>query len=294
MVPDIQAHDDANIIALKVEIHKMEKVEWNNYNNTLKELRTQLLAAVPRDLIEELANADSDFNNVTPLQIMQYLNELYGLITPEMLEENLEKLSTPWNPTDPINTLWKQVKDCMAFAEKGQEPILESTAIRIVLKILDDTKVFPMDMHAWKQRPETEQANSLALKRHFNKANRERVKQATSQSGGYAGSATKTEVKETPAETQTKKPADTKTPTGISTMKYCYTHGLNYSHTGATCNRKCKTHDDTATVTNMKGGSDRINRRRGEVQVHPPPQENQKNKQRNKKQKQEEEAKQDN
>jgi hypothetical protein len=151
MVPDIQPHDDSHVIALKVEIHKMEKVEWNNYNNTLKELRTQLLAAVPRDLIEELADADSNFNNVTPLQIMQYLNKLYGKITPEMLAANLEKLSTPWNPTDPINTLWKQVKDCSAFAEKGGEPILESTAIRIVIKILDDTQVFPLDMHTWKQ-----------------------------------------------------------------------------------------------------------------------------------------------
>jgi hypothetical protein len=152
MVPNIQPHDDSNVIALKVKIHKMEqKAEWNNYNNTLKELCTQLLAAVPRDLIEELADDDSNFNNVTQLQIMQYLNELYGRITPEMLEANLEKLATPWNPTDPINTLQKQVKDCMAFAKKGQEPIQESTAICIVLKILEDTNIFPLDMHAWKQ-----------------------------------------------------------------------------------------------------------------------------------------------
>jgi hypothetical protein len=172
----------------------------------------------------------------------------------------------------------------MAFAEKGEEPILESTAIRIVLKILDDTKVFPMDMHAWKQRPEAEQADSLALKRHFNRANRERIKNATSKLGGYAGAATKTDIKETPAETQTKKPAETQTPTTIGKMKYCYTHGLNYSHSRTQCTRKCKTHDDTATVTNMKGGSDHINRRRGEVQLHPPP-ENQRNKQKTKKQK---------
>jgi ribosomal 50S subunit-associated protein YjgA (DUF615 family) len=105
MVPDIQPHNDSHVIALKVEINKMEKVKWNNYNNTLKELHTQLLAAVPRDLIEELANADSDFNNVTPLQIMQYLNKLYRTITPEMMEANLKKLATPWNPTDPINAL---------------------------------------------------------------------------------------------------------------------------------------------------------------------------------------------
>jgi hypothetical protein len=293
MVPDIQPHDDSNIIALKVEIHKMEKVEWNNYNNTLKELRTQLLAAVPRDLIEELADAGSDFNNVTPLQIMQYLNELYGMITPEMLEANLEKLATPWNTTDPINTLWKQVKDCMAFAEKGNEPILESTAIRVAVKILDDTKVFPLDMHAWKQLSATEQSDSLALKRHFNKANKERVKQATSLSGGYAGAATKTDTKTTPAETQTKQPAETQTQTNVGKMKYCYTHGFNYSHSSALCNRKCATHNDTATVTNMKGGCDRIHRRKGEKQVHPPLGSNT-NSQRNKKQKQGEEAKQDN
>jgi hypothetical protein len=171
MVPPIEAHDDSNVISLKVEIHKMEKVEWNNYNNTLKELRTQLLAAVPRDLIEELADEDSDFNNVPPLRIMQYLNELYGKITPDMLKDNLDKLATPWNPTDPINTLWKQVKDCVAFAKKGNEPILESTAVRIVVKILEDTQVFPLDMHNWQQRSDADQASFLELKKHFIRAN---------------------------------------------------------------------------------------------------------------------------
>jgi hypothetical protein len=221
---------------------------------------------------------------------MQYLNELYGTITPEMLEANLEKLATPWNPTDPINSLWKQVKDCMSFAEKGQEPILESTAVRIVLKILEDTNAFPLDMHAWKQRPEDDQYSLLKLKLHFNRANILRVRQATSKSGGYAGAATNTDKKPAPAETKTKKPAENNKPITISNMKYCFTHGLNFSHTGLQCKRKCDAHDDTAQVNNMKGGSATISRHKGEVLLQPPPTDNQ-GSFRNKKRQKTEEAK---
>ena len=92
MVPLIQPNTSSSEITIILEAHKSAKVEWANHNNTLKELRSQLLKAVPRDLIEELKDATSDFNNVTPLHIMTFLMEMYGTITPEMLKANLEKM----------------------------------------------------------------------------------------------------------------------------------------------------------------------------------------------------------
>jgi hypothetical protein len=126
-------------------------------------LHTQLLAAVPRYLIEELTDADSDFNSVPPLRIMQYLHELYGKITPAMLKANLAKLETPWNPTDPISALWKQFKDCADFANKGNETIQMSHAIHVALEILKASGVFPLDLHGWGKKPEAERADYNTL-----------------------------------------------------------------------------------------------------------------------------------
>jgi hypothetical protein len=117
-----------------------------------------------------------------------------------------------------------------------------------------------------------------------------RVQQATSKSGGYAGAATTTDKKQAPAETQTKTPAATNKPITISNMKYCFTHGLNFSHFGHQCKSKCSAHNDTAQANNMKGGSATISRRKGEVQLQPPlpPSTNTNGKRNNKKQKTEE------
>jgi hypothetical protein len=54
-------------------------------------------------------------------------------------------------------------------------------------------------------------------------------------------------------------------------MTYCFTHGLNPSHSGKECTNRCPTHDITATMENMKGGNDRIHRQKGEKRVHTAP-----------------------
>jgi hypothetical protein len=159
--------------------------------------------------------------------------------------------------------LWKQVKDCVAFAKKGNEPILESTAVRIVIKILDNTQVFPLDMHNWQQKSDADQASFLELKKHFIRANIVRAQKSTSKSAGYAGAAIDSKPKP--------KPTDSQSTQTVGNLKYCYTHGLNHTLLGKDCTNPCETHDITACVDNMKGGNDRIHCQKGEKQVHPPP-----------------------
>ena len=67
-----------------------------------------------------------------------------------MLKANLAKLEEPWNPTDNINVLWKQVKDCKEFAVKGKEPIAESTVVRIIIDnfLIHDAFKHAMDIVA--------------------------------------------------------------------------------------------------------------------------------------------------
>jgi hypothetical protein len=57
----------------------------------------------------------------------------------------------------------------------------------------------------------------------------------------------------------------------VGGLKYCYTHGFNYSHLGKDCTKPCETHVKAATVNNMRGGNDTIARRRGEKRIHVPP-----------------------
>jgi hypothetical protein len=257
-------------------LHKAAVREWTNYNNTIKELRAQLLAAVPRELIEELANDDSDFNNVTPLAIMTLLIKNHGKITPNMLKANLAKLEEPWNPTDNINVLWKQVKDCQEFAVKGKEPIADSTVVRIITDnfLIFDTFRFAMDI--WLTKTEEEQASYEELKKHFTDAYKVHAKKSTSKTSGYAGGTTETVTPE-PTPKKTRKVAFiAKTPPAKETEKtdadklvaallYCWSHGYNYSHCGNNCTKKKEGHIDSATVTDMQGGRNTIWRNKEEI-----------------------------
>jgi hypothetical protein len=284
-VPVIPQFVSGTQITLLLEEHKLKVAEWTNYNNTLKALRKQLLEAVPRDLIEELADSDSDFNNVSPLKIITYLKSLYGKITPMMLQANYDKLSEAWNPTDPINALWRQVKECRDFAEKGKEPIPTSTVIRLVTNNLDLTGVFTMDMHDWYNKPEADQQDYDQLRIFFNRANRNRINKMKKDTSGFAGAATPPPANPSPSANQPPgkpKPAPTPTkpppkniplrqPMDVGPLQYCFTHGFNNSHNGKECKAKCDNHNDSATVKNMKGGNNTIQRRKGEKRIHVPP-----------------------
>jgi hypothetical protein len=213
-VPMIPQFVSASQITLLIEEHKLKVTKWTNYNNTLKALRKQLLEAVPRDLIEELADSDSDFNNVSPLKIITYLKSLYGKITPQMLQANYDTLSEAWNPTDPINALWRQVKECRDFAEKGKEPIPTSTVIRLVTNNLDLTGVFTMDMHDWYNRPEADQQDYDQLRIFFNRANHNRINKMKKDTSGFAGAVTPPPARPSPPTNQPpEKPKPAPSPT---------------------------------------------------------------------------------
>ena len=219
---------------------------------------------------------------------MQHLYTMYGTVIPDMLKDNLKLLSTPWNPTDPIMHLWKQVQDCRAFAKKGGDEISEETTIRIVIEILDASEVFPMDMHAWLSKPDNIQSNYSQLKVHFNRADRLLKLKATSKSAGYAGAAITPYKKPPPAETQTTKtpPAENQhknkkakiEPMDVGPLRYCWTHGFNLSHTGQECKVKDGSHNKNATVKNMQGGNNMVQRRKGEKRIYIPPENDTSNK----------------
>ena len=272
-------------LTLEMTRHKHALQEWNNYNATIKDLRSQLLVAVPRALIEELADKDSDFNNVPPLEIITKLFALYGKITPAMLKTNLAKLDEPWNPTDNINVLWKQIKDCKEFSIKGNEPIAESQICRTTVDNFLIQNAFPHAMETWLAKSDEDQLVYETLKTHFTKAYQILTAKTTTKSSGYAGAATNVDEPPTPdhakaaTQEQSKQPpADTNSrkPGGpimldVGRLKYCHTHGMNWTHSGKDCTKPATTHIATATINNMQGGNDKISRRKGEKRTHVPP-----------------------
>jgi len=272
-VPPVQPVIPAGATAAQIteanRQHAAECSERDKFVTVREQLKTQLLAAVDSRYLNVLEDETMGYANVAARTMLQHLKDTYGIITPEEIEENREGLAAKWNPDDPIEDIWTRLKEARRFASDAGEPISDSTAVRLLLKVFEDTGVFGRGVESWRERPEAEHTLDN-FKSHFIRANRERLRQLTTKQAGYHGanSAIASTTDQPTVSSLSNDEANSATTTssqvvyvGNVRMYYCWTHGLgmNPSHTSATCNNKAEGHVDNATVDNMQNGCNLIN-----------------------------------
>jgi hypothetical protein len=76
--------------------------------------------------IEILNNDLVGFANTTSRNILDHLFLSYGSITAVDIEKNFENMRKAWDPQQPVETLYKQIQDCVDFAEAGGVAIGEA------------------------------------------------------------------------------------------------------------------------------------------------------------------------
>jgi hypothetical protein len=237
------------------ENHRAATEEYDEARFLAHQLRQQLLQAVPRIYIAELANSRVGFANVTPTAILTHLVANYGTITPAELEENLARIKTPWNPDTPIENVFATGKDCRQFAIDGQEPIPDGAYVRILLHIFRQSGVLDDSIRDWDKKPPADQTVQGATA-HFTRDNKLRIA-----SKGYlkdilgAHMANAAALPPLPAGQDGREPPPDGTLTGFF---YCWSHGIT-THQGSTCKHAKKGHVPTATMLNRCGGTVKVN-----------------------------------
>jgi hypothetical protein len=159
----------------------------------------------------------------------------------------MDEMNKPWTGEQPIENLWIQIQRAKIYAA-NHDPITDKTAIRAAVTNLKATGLFTDDIKAWENKPIADQT-WIALKQHFNQANNHRTQNPTVADVGYAAKETKKEGE--------KENAGTKTKTGetLTNWKYCWSHGLNKTHTSKLCRYPKQGHVATATLDDRQNGS---------------------------------------
>jgi hypothetical protein len=68
----------------------------------------------------EILNDDLvGFANTTSRDMLDHLFLSYGSITAVDIEQNFKNMLKAWDPQQPVETLFKQIQDCVEFAEAG-------------------------------------------------------------------------------------------------------------------------------------------------------------------------------
>jgi hypothetical protein len=68
------------------------------------------------------------------------------------LTQNYERLNTPYDPNQPIETLFQQIQDARAFAVAGGQPYGAAMIINVAYTLLFNTGLYPDACRAWQSR----------------------------------------------------------------------------------------------------------------------------------------------
>jgi hypothetical protein len=74
------------------------------------------------------------------------------MIAPTELTQNYECLNTPYDPNQPIETLFRQIQDARAFAVAGGQPYGAAMIVNVAYTLVFHTGLFPDACRAWQSR----------------------------------------------------------------------------------------------------------------------------------------------
>jgi hypothetical protein len=107
------------------------------------------------------------------------------MIAPTELTQNYERLNTPYDPNQPIETLFQQIQDARAFAVAGGQPYGNAMIINVAYTLIFNTGFFPDACRA-KQSRAIAGKTWAKFKIYFARAHREfRLTNQTAQQSGF-------------------------------------------------------------------------------------------------------------
>jgi hypothetical protein len=121
----------------------------------------------------EILNDDLvGFSNTTSNDMLDHLFISYGRITAVDIEQNFENMRNAWDPQQPVETLFKQIQDCVDFVEAGGVVIgAEQKLFSAYSKIFKSRKC-NSDCRRWDEKPEADKTwNNFKI--HFAAAYRQ-------------------------------------------------------------------------------------------------------------------------
>ena len=115
--------------------HKESLRLWREQHTLIKAIKKQLTNAFEAKILKEIEDNYTGYNNVTIQEILIYLYDRFGDVTPTELEEAEKALNEPFNPNEPFGLFVCTIEDAIDIAEAARCPF---TPNQIVNKALNN------------------------------------------------------------------------------------------------------------------------------------------------------------
>jgi hypothetical protein len=122
----------------------------------MQALRKQIVETVEEKFIMSLKNKYTRYNSIHPKDLLKYLFDTYGKITPEDLIENEKKLTQDWDGSEAFELVIERVNNCIEFAKEAGDRFTDIQIMNRVFVIVSKTGLYNDDLKEWKKRPENE------------------------------------------------------------------------------------------------------------------------------------------
>jgi hypothetical protein len=122
-----------------------------------KALIQQIVRAVDAPYLIALRDRTSNSLTGTVYQILDHLNQNYGRVTPQMLENCEQELKDMvYNPKYPIDTVFNAVDDLADFAKLGNQPLTNRQIQTKAYIIINKTRRFKNSINEWNRKVEAD------------------------------------------------------------------------------------------------------------------------------------------
>jgi hypothetical protein len=82
-------------------------------------LKNQIISVFEPMFLDVLNDNMVGFSNISARDMLDHLFRTYGNITAVDLEINFENMRRAWDPQHPVESLFKQIRDCADYSEAG-------------------------------------------------------------------------------------------------------------------------------------------------------------------------------
>jgi hypothetical protein len=175
----------AAVIAETTRLHLEATQVYRTYHKVDQAVKKLIIESFDDTYLNALSDEIVGYANCTSLQLLTHLLTYYAMIAPTELTQNYERLNTPYDPNQLIETLFRQIQDARAFAVAGGQPYGNAMIGSVAYTLIFNTGLLPDACRAW-QSGATAGKAWAQFKIDFATAHREfRLTNQTAQQSGF-------------------------------------------------------------------------------------------------------------
>ena len=147
----------ATDIATQKIVHDEMRRQYNECQAVEAALRNQIIDAVESDYLQPLRNPTTDMINNTIPEIINFLRNTYGQLSPSQLKERERAIDDMiYDPSQPIDSVFNKIQDFHDLCTLIQNQSTDTQLVTYAYLVFQKTGIFMTSLKEWNAKPDAD------------------------------------------------------------------------------------------------------------------------------------------